>query len=49
MIERVFEEVAFDAPERATRGDTALRVDARFVRDRLDPVLADEDLGRFVL
>ena len=49
VVERVFEEVAFDAPERAVRGDTALRVDARFVRDRLDPVLADEDLGRFVL
>jgi ATP-dependent HslUV protease ATP-binding subunit HslU len=49
VIERVFEEVAFDAPERIGRGETSLRVDARFVRDRLDPVLADEDLGRFVL
>jgi len=49
VIERVFEEVAFDAPERAGRGETSLRVDARFVRERLDPVLADEDLGRFVL
>lgn len=49
VIERVFEEIAFDAGDRVGRGDTSLRVDAPFVRDRVAPVLADEDLGRFVL
>ena len=49
VIERVFEEVSFDAGDRAARGDGTLKVDARFVRDRVEPLLADEDLGRFVL
>ena len=49
VIERVFEEVSFDAGDRVARGETRLQVDARFVRDRVEPLLADEDLGRFVL
>ena len=49
VIERVFEEVSFDADDRVARGEGQLLVDARFVRDRVDPLLADEDLGRFVL
>ena len=49
VIERVFEEVSFDAGDRVARGDSRLLVDARFVRDRVEPLLADEDLGRFVL
>lgn len=49
VIERVFEEVAFDAGERVAEGENRLIVDAPFVRDRLDPILADEDFGRFVL
>ena len=49
VIERVFEEVSFDAGDRVARGDSKLLVDARFVRDRVEPLLADEDLGRFVL
>ena len=49
VIERVFEDIAFDAGDRVARGETSLEVDAPFVRDRVAPVLADEDLGRFVL
>ncbi len=49
VIERVFEEVSFDAGDRAARGERRLEVDARFVRDRVEPLLGDEDLGRFVL
>ena len=49
VIERVFEEISFDAGDRVARGDSRLLVDARFVRDRVEPLLADEDLGRFVL
>lgn len=49
VIERVFEDIAFDAGDRVARGEARLKVDAPFVRDRVAPVLADEDLGRFVL
>ena len=49
IMEQVFEQVAFDAPEMVARGETGLVVDDAFVRARLDPVMQDEDLGRFVL
>ena len=49
VIERVFEEVSFDAGDRVARGEAELSIDARFVRERVEPLLADEDLGRFVL
>ena len=49
IIEQVFEGVAFDAPERVARGDVAFRVGSKFVRDQVSPLLADDDLGRFVL
>ena len=49
IIEQVFEGVAFDAPERAARGDVGFRVESKFVRDQVSPLLADDDLGRFVL
>lgn len=49
IIEQVFEEIAFDAPDRVARGDRNLVVDEAFVRGRLESVVADEDLGRFVL
>lgn len=49
VMEQVFEEVAFDASERVERGETTLTVEDSFVRERLAPLLKDEDLGRFVL
>ena len=49
VIEQVFEEIAFDAPDMTVRGDTAVTIDGAFVRKRIDPLLANEDLGRFVL
>ena len=49
VIEQVFEEIAFDAPDMAERGETSITIDDAFVRSRIDPLLADEDLGRFVL
>jgi ATP-dependent HslUV protease ATP-binding subunit HslU len=45
-MEKVLEEVSFDAPDLA--GQT-ITVDAAFVRARLDKVLADEDLSRYIL
>ena len=49
IIEKVFEEIAFDAPEMVARGEGTVDIDAEFVRRRLETVLADEDLSRFVL
>jgi ATP-dependent HslUV protease ATP-binding subunit HslU len=46
ILERVVEEISFDAPRR--RGTTVL-VDAAFVRRRVEAVLADQDLARYVL
>ena len=46
IMEKVLEEVSFDAPDHA--GQT-ITIDAAFVRARLDKVLADEDLSRYIL
>ena len=49
VIECVFEQISFDAPDRAARGETRITITADFVSDRLREILKDEDLGRFVL
>jgi ATP-dependent HslUV protease ATP-binding subunit HslU len=49
IIEKVFEEIAYDAPEMVARGERKIEIDGPFVRARLETVLADEDLSRFVL
>lgn len=49
IIECVFEEIAFDAPELVKKGETAITITESFVRERLANVLKDEDLSRFVL
>src|SRR5262249_11276573 len=46
IMEKVLEEVSFDAPELA--GQT-VTVDATFVRGRLEKLLDDEDLSRYIL
>ncbi|MBK7974939.1 MAG: ATP-dependent protease ATPase subunit HslU [Deltaproteobacteria bacterium] len=46
VIERLLEEVSFDAPER--KGET-VKVDAAMVRDRLKDVVEDTDLSRYIL
>jgi ATP-dependent HslUV protease ATP-binding subunit HslU len=46
ILERVVEEISFDAPER--RGDRVV-VDADVVRKVLAPLSADEDLSRYIL
>ena len=46
IMEKVLEEVSFTAPELA--GQT-VTVDAAFVRGRLDKLMADEDLSRYIL
>ena len=49
VIEQIFEKVAFEAPELVAQGETHLVIDDTFVRERLRPVMENEDLGRFVL
>jgi ATP-dependent HslUV protease ATP-binding subunit HslU len=46
VLEKVLEEVSFTAPE--LTGKT-LKIDAHYVRERLDPILKDEDLSRYIL
>jgi ATP-dependent HslUV protease ATP-binding subunit HslU len=46
VLERLLEEIAFDASELSGR---VIRIDAAMVRARLDPVLQDQDLSRFIL
>ena len=45
-MERLLDEVSFDADER--RGQH-LSIDAKYVRERLEGILADEDLSRYIL
>jgi ATP-dependent HslUV protease ATP-binding subunit HslU len=46
ILEKVFESISFDAPDLSEKRVT---VDAAYVRDRLNEVLKDEDLSRFIL
>ena len=46
VLEKVLEEVSFAAPD--MQGKT-VKVDAAYVREKLDPVLQDEDLSRYIL
>jgi ATP-dependent HslUV protease ATP-binding subunit HslU len=46
ILERVVEELSFDAPDRT---DKRVVIDAGIVRQRLDALARDEDLSRFIL
>jgi ATP-dependent HslUV protease ATP-binding subunit HslU len=46
VMEALLEDLSFDAPERAER---RVVIDAQDVRKTLSPILADEDLARFIL
>jgi ATP-dependent HslUV protease ATP-binding subunit HslU len=46
VMERLLDEVSFDAPD---RGGSRVLVDAPFVRERLEPLVRDEDLSRYIL
>ncbi|MBL1216947.1 MAG: ATP-dependent protease ATPase subunit HslU [Planctomycetes bacterium] len=49
VVERLFETINFDAPEMATRGETAVRITVEVVTNELAGIVEDEDLSRFVL
>ena len=46
ILERVVEDLSFDAPDRVEKQIT---IDAAYVRERLDALAQDEDLSRFIL
>jgi ATP-dependent HslUV protease ATP-binding subunit HslU len=46
VMERVIEDISFDAPARS--GDT-ITIDAEYVRKELKEILKDQDLSRFIL
>ena len=49
IVERVFEDIAFDAPQRVETGETKITVTAELVTQRLADIVADDDLSKFVL
>jgi ATP-dependent HslUV protease ATP-binding subunit HslU len=46
ILEKVFETISFDAPERTEKTVT---ITAAYVRERLGEILQDEDLSKFIL
>ncbi|MFG0252835.1 MAG: ATP-dependent protease ATPase subunit HslU [Phycisphaerales bacterium JB038] len=49
IVERVFEEINFEAPQLAAQGETSLSVTEALVRERIAPLLEDGEVSRFVL
>ena len=46
VMERLLDDVSFDAADRKER---TLRLDAKLVRERLEPLIEDQDLARYIL
>ncbi len=46
IMEKLLDEISFNAPEMQGKKVT---IDAQYVRDRLSPILKDEDLSRYIL
>jgi ATP-dependent HslUV protease ATP-binding subunit HslU len=46
MVEQLLEDISFEAPER--KGET-FTVDGSFVKDRLEPLVKDSDVRRYLL
>ncbi len=46
VMERVFDEISFDAPDMASK---KVVIDKKYVSDRLSDILKDEDLSRYIL
>jgi len=49
IVEKVFEQINFDAPDRAAAGETEIRITAAFVREQVAAIVEDPDLSKFVL
>jgi ATP-dependent HslUV protease ATP-binding subunit HslU len=46
VLERLVEELSFNAPELSGQEIT---IDAAYVHQRLDPIVKNEDLSRYIL
>jgi len=46
IMEKLLDDVSYTAPERS--GET-IRIDASYVREKLGPILEDQDLSRYIL
>ncbi|MBI1391482.1 MAG: ATP-dependent protease ATPase subunit HslU [Alphaproteobacteria bacterium] len=46
IMERVLEDLSFDAPDREAK---TVKIDADYVRERLEPIAGDADLSKYVL
>ena len=46
MIEHLLEEISFEAPE---KGQGAVPISGEFVRERLNPLISDSDIRRYLL
>ena len=46
VMERLLDQISFDAPE---MGGREVVIDAAYVRERLEPILQDQDLSRYIL
>lgn len=49
IVEKVFEEINFDAPERVKGGEKKIVITGEFVREQVASIVQDEDLSKFVL
>ncbi len=49
IVEKVFEQINFDAPERVADGEKRLPITDAFVREQVESIVQDEDLSKFVL
>jgi len=46
VVERLLEDLSFDGPE---LGGREIKIDAQYVHDKLDAIVKDEDLSRYIL
>ncbi len=46
ILEALLDEASFSAPEKS---GTSVRIDAAYVRDKMTPILKDEDLSKYIL
>ena len=49
IMERMLEELSFEAPDMRPRREGEVKIDAAYVRQRLHDVAEDEDLSKFIL
>jgi ATP-dependent HslUV protease ATP-binding subunit HslU len=49
ILERVLDELSFEAPEVGAAGEWTVEITAEYVKQRVDKILADPDLSKYIL